>query len=68
MPNVSTGSDVAILLVVVGDFDPVDNTLSSGNLIGPHDQQHILRCENTVLSQQVQNNLGNGRQPSAGCI
>ena len=42
MPDISAARNRTILLVVVGDFDAVQNTLCGGDLIGTHDHQHIF--------------------------
>lgn len=57
MPNVSASGDISILFVVVRDFDAIDYPLGRCNLIWTHDHQHILRSENAVLRQNVQQRM-----------
>ena len=57
MPNVSAAGNGAILLVVGGDVDPVQDTLRRRDLIGAHDEQHLLRSEDTILRQYIQNRM-----------
>ena len=42
MPNISAARNRTILLIVVGDFDAVQDALRGGNLVGAHDHQHTL--------------------------
>ena len=44
-------------LVVVGDFDAVQNALGGDNLVGAHDQQHVFCCEHAVTGEDVQNGV-----------
>ena len=57
MPDVAAGGDGAILLVVMGDLDAVDDALCGGDLIGPHDEKHVLGSENAVLRENVQEGM-----------
>ena len=42
MPDIAAARDIAILLVVIGNLDPVQNPLCGGDLVRAHDHQHIL--------------------------
>ena len=57
MPNVSATGNGAVLLVVGGDVDPVQDTLRRRDLIRTHDEQHLLRSEDTILRQYIQNRM-----------
>lgn len=57
MPDISAARDGAVLLVVVGDFDAVQNALGGDNLVGAHDQQHVFCCEHAVTGEDVQNGV-----------
>lgn len=57
MPNVSAAGDGAVFLVVGSDVDPVQDTLRRRDLIGAHDEQHLLRSEDTILRQYIQNRM-----------
>ena len=57
VPDVAAALDGAILLVVVSDLNAVQNPLGGGDLIGPHDHQHIFRGENAVPGQHIQNGV-----------
>ena len=54
MPDVAAALDGPVLLVVIGDLDAVQDPLGGGDLIGPHDHQHIFRGKNTVPGQHIQ--------------
>ena len=57
MPDVTTTLDTTVLLIIIGNFDTIENSLRSRNLVRPHDHQHILRCKNTVLRKDIQNRM-----------
>ena len=57
VPDVAAALDGPVLLVVVGDLDAVQDPLGGGDLIRPHDHQHIFRGKNTVPSQHIQNGV-----------
>ena len=57
VPDVAAALDGAVLLVVVGDLNAVQDPLGGGDLIGPHDHQHIFRGENAVPGQHIQNGV-----------
>lgn len=57
MPDVTAALNGAVLLIVVGDLNAVQNPLSGGDLIGPHDHQHIFRSENAIPGQHIQNGV-----------
>ena len=57
MPDVTTTLDTAVLLIIIGNFDTIENPLRSRNLVRTHDHQHILRCKNTILRKDIQNRM-----------
>ena len=57
MPDVTSTLDTAVLLIIIGNFDTIENSLRSRNLVRPHDHQHILRCKNAVLRKDIQNRM-----------
>ena len=57
MPDITTTLDTAVLLIIIGNFDTIENSLRSCNLIRTHDHQHILRCKNTILRKNIQNRM-----------
>ena len=57
VPDISAARDGAVLLVVVGDFDAVQNALGGDNLVGAHDQQHVFCREHAIASKDVQNGM-----------
>ena len=57
MPDVTSTLDTAVLLIIIGNFDTIKNSLRSRNLVRTHDHQHILRCKNTVFRKDIQNRM-----------
>ena len=57
MPDITTTRNTSILLIIIGNFDTIENSLCSRNLIRTHNHQHILRCKNTVLRKDIQNRM-----------
>ena len=57
MPDVTTTLDTAVLLIIIGNFDAIENSLRSCNLVRTHDHQHILWCKNTVFRKDIQNRM-----------
>ena len=57
MPDITTTFDTAVLLIIICNFDTIENSLRSGNLVWTHDHQHILRCKNTILRKNIQNRM-----------
>ena len=57
MPDVTTTLDTAVLLIIISNFDTIENPLRSRNLVRTHDHQHILRCKNTVFRKDIQNRM-----------
>ena len=53
MPDITTGSDISILPVIMSYLNSVNNALCSCNLIRTHNHQHILRSKNTILRKNV---------------
>ena len=54
VPDVPAPGDGAIFFVVVRNLNTVQDALGGGDLIGPHDHQHLLRGKNAVPCQHVQ--------------
>ena len=54
MPDISAAVTGAIFLIIICDFNPIDNPLGRRNLVWPHDHQHVFRCENAVLRENIQ--------------
>ena len=57
MPDVTTTLDTAVLLIIIGNFDTIENPLRSRDLVRTHDHQHILRCKNAILRKDIQNRM-----------
>ncbi len=57
MPNVPAACDGAVFLVVGGYLDAIQYPLRGGDLVGPHHQQHVFRCEYAVLRQDIQQGM-----------
>lgn len=57
MPDVTAARNAAILLVVVGDLNAVDDALCGRDLIRPHDQQQILRGEDAILREDIEERM-----------
>ena len=54
MPDVAAGLQFAGEFVIRGHLDARENALGSGDLIRPHDQQEVLRGEDTVTGENIQ--------------
>lgn len=54
VPDVAAAIPGAEGLVVVGNGDAVEDALCGGDLVGPHDHEHILGGEDTVPGQDVE--------------
>ena len=57
VPDITAPGNSAILLVVVGNLDAVQDTLRSRNLIWPHHHQHILSRKYAVFGQYIQQGM-----------
>ena len=57
MPDVTTTLDTAILLIIIGNLDTIENPLRSRDLVRTHDHQHILGCKNAILRKDIQNRM-----------
>ena len=57
MPDISATGHIAVFLIVVGNGNAVHDALGCGDLIRAHDHEHILRRENAVLGQDVQQRM-----------
>ena len=57
MPDIPSARYGAVFLVIIRNFNPVQNPLGGGDLIGPHDHQHLLGGKNAIPRQYVQNGM-----------
>lgn len=57
MPDVAAAGYMAVLLVVVGNLNPVHDPFCCRDLVRPHDQQHVLGSEDAVLGQDIQDGM-----------
>ena len=57
MPDVTATLNTAILFIIVGNFNTIEDSLRSRDLVWPHNHQHILRRKNTVFRKDVQNRM-----------
>ena len=57
MPDVAAAFDAAILFVVVGDLNAVQNPLRCRDLVGTHHHQHLFRGEDTIPGQNIQDRV-----------
>ena len=54
MPDVAAALPGAVGLVVVGNGNAVEDALGGGDLVGPHDHEHVFRGKNAVPGQDVE--------------
>ncbi len=57
MPDISAACDRAVFLVIMGNFNAVEDTLSGNDLIRTHNEQQIFACENTVFRQDIEDSV-----------
>ena len=57
MPDITATGHGAVFLIVIGDLDPIHDSLSCCDLVRPHDHQHILGSEDAVFGQDVQDRM-----------
>ena len=57
MPNIPATLYCAVGLIVIAYLYTAYNTLSCHDLIRAHYKQHFLRCEHTILCQDVQDRM-----------
>ena len=57
MPDVPAPGDGAIFFVVVRNLNTVQDALGGGDLIGPHDHQHLFGGKNTIPRQNIQKGM-----------
>ena len=57
MPNISASCYGAILLIIMSDLYSIQYSFCCRDLIRTHNHQHIFRCENTILCQDIQNRM-----------
>ena len=57
MPDVSAAFNTTVFLIIIGNFNAIENSLRSRNLIRAHNHQHILRRKNAVFRKDIQNRM-----------
>ena len=57
VPDVTAARDAAELLIIVCNFDAVENPLGCRNLIRAHDEKQILGGENAIARQNIENRM-----------
>ena len=57
MPDVTTTLDTAVFLIIIGNFDTIEDSFRSCNLVRTHNHQHILGRKNAVLRKNIQNRV-----------
>ena len=57
VPDVTAARDAAVFLIIVCNFDAVENPLGCRNLIRAHDEKQILGGENAIARQNVENRM-----------
>ena len=57
VPDVAAAPLGAVGFVVVGNGDAVEDALGGGDLVGPHDHEHILGGEDAVPGQDVEQSV-----------
>lgn len=55
VPDVTAARDAAVFLIIVCNFDAVENPLGRRNLIRTHDEKQIFGGENAIARQNVEN-------------
>ena len=63
VPDISAAGYSAIFLIIIGDLDPVHDPLSRRDLIRPHDHEHVLRCEDAIFGQDIQDRMSGKKGP-----
>ena len=54
MPDIAAALNRAGFLIIMGDFDAVQNALGCRDLIRTHDEQQLFRCKYAVFGQNIQ--------------
>lgn len=57
VPDVTASRDAAVFLIIVCNFDAVENSLGRRNLIRAHDEKQILGGENAIARQNIENRM-----------
>ena len=57
VPDVAAARDAAVFLIIVCNFDAVENPLGCRNLIRAHDEKQILGGENAIARQNIENRM-----------
>ena len=63
MPDIAATGQSTVFLIIVGDFNTVQNPFRCRNLIRPHDHQHVLGSEDAVLGQDIQDRVPRKKGP-----
>ena len=53
VPDITAAFHAAIFFIIVGNLNPVKDTLRSCDLIRTHDHQHILGRKDTIFCQDI---------------
>ncbi len=54
MPHESAGVQCAELFVVGGRLDFLQHSFGRKDLVGPHDEEHVLSGENAIFRENVE--------------
>ncbi len=57
MPDVTATLNTAVLLIIVGNFDTIEDSLRGCDLVWTHNHQHILRRKNAIFCKDIQNRM-----------
>ena len=57
VPDVTAARDAAVFLIIVCNFNAVENPLGCRNLIRTHDEKQIFGGENAIARQDVENRM-----------
>ncbi len=57
MPDITSRIGRTGFFVVAGYDDPIEDSLGSSDLVGPHDQKHIFTGEDAVFGQDIQDGV-----------
>ena len=57
VPDVTAARDAAVFLIIVCNFDAVENPLGCRNLIRAHDEKQIFGGENAIACQNIENRM-----------
>ena len=57
MPDITTCCQCSHPFIIGGNFNPVNDTFRSHNLVRAHHHQHTFRSEHTILGQNIQKRM-----------